>query len=114
MDREEMTQQVKENLRLDTEDHDLRILDVIQAVCDYCNLSPLCIPGTLESFVRQKVQRILDYEKSNGPGCRPAVASISEGDVTVSFAQSLENSWAAVSELNARDKQCLNRYRKLR
>ena len=114
MDKNEMMKKVKTNLQLDTVDYDLKILDTIQAVCDYCNLSWHRIPDELESFVRRKVQGILEFEESNAGGYTPPVASISKGDVRVSFAQSSDNSWVTITELNVRDKQWLNRYRNLR
>lgn len=59
MNRKEMLQTVKQNLRLGTEDHDLIISDLILTVCDYCNLDPDCIPDILEPFVRKRRKELL-------------------------------------------------------
>lgn len=53
----EMLQLVKDNLKLQTEDYDLAIMDLIQDCCSYCNLEEL--PNALESFVRKKIKRMI-------------------------------------------------------
>lgn len=112
MTAEEMAVRVKRKLRLDTDDHDLRIRDMIQEVCDYCNLSLECLPDGLEPFVRDKVQGMIAFEKEKGDGYQAEVASISEGDTSVSFVQS-ENTREHVCRLNEADRSRLNRYRRM-
>lgn len=112
MTAEEMAGRVKRNLRLDTDDHDLRIRDIIQEVCDYCNLPLEYLPDGLEPFVRVKVQGMIAFEKEKGDGYQAEVASISEGDTSVSFVQSSENMREYVCRLNEADRNRLNRYRR--
>lgn len=113
MTAEEMAGRVKKNLRLDTDDHDLRIRDVIQEVCDYCNLPLECLPDGLEPFVRGKVQGMITFGMEKGDGFQAEVASISEGDTSVSFVQSGENTREYVCRLNEADRSRLNRYRRM-
>lgn len=108
-----MAEKVKRNLRLDTDDHDLKILDVIQDVCDYCSLPLECLPDGLEPFVRGKVQGIIAFELENGDGYQPEVSSISEGETSVSFVQNGENTKEYVCRLNEADRSRLNRYRRI-
>ena len=54
MVREEMLKLVKSNLKLDTEDYDLLILDWIQEAISFCNLRPEVLPEFLEPFIRKK------------------------------------------------------------
>ena len=86
MNSNEMLQTVKQNLRLGTEDHDLIISDLILTVCDYCNLDPDCVPDILEPFVRKKARGIIEYEASEGSGYNPEIASIKEGDGSITWA----------------------------
>lgn len=114
MTRMEMTEQVHKNLRLDTYDHDLKISDVIQDVCDYCGLPGDCIPEGLEPFIRRKVQGMITYEEVNGTGYSPEVASIKEGDGSITWAQTEGNTKASIYGLSEADKKALRRYRRLR
>jgi|GEM_PF-435004 len=114
MDSNEMLRSVKANLRLDTEDHDLTISDMILTVCDYCNLAPGCIPDILEPFVRKKVKGIVDYEASEGSGFNLEIASIKEGDGTITWAQTEGNTKASIYGLSDTDKAALRRHRRLR
>ena len=59
MVREEMLKLVKSNLKLDTEDYDLLILDWIQEAISFCNLRPEDLPELLEPFIRKKVKAII-------------------------------------------------------
>lgn len=114
MDRDSMLNLIKENLRLKTEDHDLLVLDTIQEVCNYCNVPPDDIPEALEPFIRRKVKGIMDYEAVNGPGFHPEVASIKEGDGSITWAQTDGNTRASIYGLSESDKQALRRFRRLR
>lgn len=114
MTRIEMAEQVHKNLRLDTYDHDLKILDVIQDVCGYCGLPGDCLPDGLEPFVRRKVQGMIAYEDVNGTGYNPEVASIKEGDGGITWAQTEGNTKASIYGLSEADKKALRRYRRLR
>lgn len=114
MNRKEMLQTVKQNLRLGTEDHDLIISDLILTVCDYCNLDPDCVPDILEPFVRKKARGIIEYETSEGSGYNPEIASIKEGDGSITWAQTEGNTKASIYGLSESDKAGLRRHRRLR
>lgn len=110
----EMLQAVKINLRLETNDHDMTISDMILNVCDYCNLDPDCIPDILEPFIRKKVKGIIDYEASEGSGFNPEIASIKEGDGSITWAQTEGNTKASIYGLSESEKANLRRHRRLR
>ena len=114
MNSNEMLQTVKQNLRLGTEDHDLIISDLILTVCDYCNLNPDCVPDILEPFVRKKAKGIIDYEAVEGNGYNPEIASIKEGDGSITWAQTEGNTKASIYGLSESDKAGLRRHRRLR
>lgn len=114
MNRKEMLQTVKQNLRLGTEDHDLIISDLILTVSDYCNLDPDCVPDILEPFVRKKAKGIIDYEAVEGNGYNPEIASIKEGDGSITWAQTEGNTKASIYGLSESDKAGLRRHRRLR
>ena len=114
MNSNEMLQTVKQNLRLGTEDHDLIISDLILTVCDYCNLDPDCVPDILETFVRKKARGIIEYEASEGSGYNPEIASIKEGDGSITWAQTEGNTKASIYGLSESDKAGLRRHRRLR
>ncbi len=110
----EMLETVKKNLKIKDDSQDLAISDVILAVCDYCNLSQECIPDILEPVIRKKMKGILDYEEANGTGYQPEVASIKEGDGTITWAQTEGNTKATIYGLSDGDKAALRRHRRLR
>lgn len=114
MDSEDMKNQVKENLRLETKDHDLTISDIIVEVHSYCNLCSDHIPDALEPFIRKKVKGIIDYESVRGVGFTPEVASIKEGDGSITWAQTEGNTKASIYELTESDRKILRRFRRLR
>ena len=92
----------------------LAISDMVVAVCDYCNLSQECIPEILEPVIRKKVKGILDYEAAKGTGYQPEVASIKEGDGSITWAQTEGNTKASIYGLSDSDKAALRRHRRLR
>ena len=108
----EMLQLVKDNLKLQTEDYDLAIMDLIQDCCSYCNLEEL--PNALEPFVRKKIKRMIDYETAQGTGYQQDIASIKEGDGSITYATDGSNSREGVYGLSDADKTVLRRYRRLR
>ncbi len=110
----EMLEAVKKNLKIEDDSRDLVISDVILAVCDYCNLSQMCIPDILEPVIRKKIKGILDYEAANGTGYQPEIASIKEGDGTITWAQTEGNTKATIYGLSDSDKAALRRHRRLR
>ena len=114
MTSEAMVNRIKENLQLKTEDHDLQIVDTVMLICDYCNIDPACIPDILEPIIRRKIKGILDYEAANGTGYQPEVASIKEGDGTITWAQTEGNTKATIYGLSDSDKAALRRHRRLR
>lgn len=112
MDKDTMLEIIKKNLRMDTGDYDLVICDLITDVCSYCNLHPSRIPDDLESVVRRKAKGIMDYEAANGTGYIKDIASIKEGDGTITFAAGATKD--AVYNWSARDRAILKRFRRLR
>lgn len=105
---------VKNNLGIQDDKSDLLISDVILMVCDYCNLEPDCIPDILEPFVRKKAKGIIDYEAAEGTGYNPEIASIKEGDGSITWAQTDGNTKASIYGLSESDKAGLRRHRRLR
>ena len=105
---------VKNNLGIQDDKSDLLISDVILMVCDYCNLEPDCIPDILEPFVRKKAKGIIDYEAAEGTGYNPEIASIKEGDGSITWAQTEGNTKASIYGLSESDKAGLRRHRRLR
>lgn len=110
----EMLETVEKNLKLGAGEYGLLISDVILSVCDYCNLDQSCIPDILEPVIRKKVKGILDYEAANGTEYRPEVASIKEGDGSITWAQTDGNTKASIYGLSDSDKAALRRHRRLR
>ena len=110
----EMLETVKKNLKIEDDSQDLVISDVILTVCDYCNLSQECIPDILEPVIRRKIKGIMDYEAANGTGYQPEVASIKEGDGSITWAQTEGNTKATIYGLSDSDKAALRRHRRLR
>lgn len=114
MDHAEMITEVKKNLKLLDDAQDLVISDMILAVCDYCNLSKNCIPDILEPVIRKKVKGIIDYEEVNGTGYHPEVASMKEGDGSITWAQTDGNTRESIYGLSVSDKAALRHHRRLR
>ena len=112
MVKEDMLQLIKDNLKLQTEDYDLVIMDFIQETGTYCNLEEL--PEALEPFVRKKIKGIIDYEAFKGPGYQQEIASIKEGDGSITYATGGSNSREGIYGLSDADKTVLRRYRRLR
>lgn len=109
----EMVFMIKQNLAF-AECEELTISDMVSLVCDYCNIPPENIPETLEPFIRRKIKGILDYEAVNGSGYHPEVASIKEGDGSITWAQTEGNTRVSIYSLNDSDKKELRRFRRLR
>lgn len=114
MTKSEMVDQVKENLYIGDDTRDLTISDVVLMVCGYCNIPLDDIPEELEPFIRRKAKGIMDYEVVKGPGFNPEVASIKEGDGSITWAQTDGNTKASIYGLNESDKRDLRRFRRLR
>lgn len=114
MVREEMLKLVKSNLKLDTEDYDLLILDWIQEAISFCNLRPEVLPEFLEPFIRKKVKAIIDYETAKGTGYQQDISSIKEGDGSITYATGVSNSRDGIYGLSDADKSVLRRFRRLR
>ena len=110
----EMIALVKKNQNIQEDTWDLIISDVILSICDYCNLSQNCIPDILEPVIRRKIKGIMDYEAARGTGYQPEVASIKEGDGTITWAQTEGNTKASIYGLSESDKAALRRHRRLR
>ncbi len=112
----EMREAVKENLHIQGQsgEQDQVISDMILLVCDYCNLSQECIPDILEPLIRKKVKGILDYEAAKGTGYTPEVASIKEGDGSITWALTDGNTKASIYGLSETNKRDLRRHRRLR
>ena len=88
----EMSELVKQNLKIEDGTRDPDISDVIFSICDFCNLDPGCIPEILEPVVRKKVKGIMDYEEANGSGYQQDIASIKEGDGSITYVTDGANS----------------------
>jgi hypothetical protein len=113
MTSEEMKALIKKNLDLQDDNRDLLISDVILDIRTYCYL-PEYLPEDLEPFARKKVKGIIDYEAANGSGYLPEVASIKEGDGSITWAQTEGNTKASIYGLSESDKTFLRRFRRLR
>ena len=114
MTKSEMVLKIKVHLEIEDDRRDLTISDVVLMACDYCNLPAECIPDELEPIIRKKVKGIIDYETVVGTGYQPEVASIKEGDGSITWAQTEGNTKASIYELNDSDKKALRRHRRLR
>lgn len=110
----EMRETVKENLKLTDDTRDLDISDVIFNVCDYCNLNQNELPELLELYIRKKVKGIINYETVKGTGYQQDIASIKEGDGSVTYVTGGSNSREGIYGLTDADKTALRRFRRLR
>ena len=110
----EMLEKVKSNLETEYCARDLNISDVILSVCDYCNMDQDKLPERLEPFIRKKVKDVMDYEAVKGTGYQQDIASIKEGDGSITYATSGSNSREGIYGLSDADKTALRRYRRLR
>ena len=110
----EMRETVKENLKLTDDTRDLDISDVIFNVCDYCNLNQNELPELLEPYIRKKVKGIINYETVKGTGYQQYIASIKEGDGSVTYVTGGSNSREGIYGLTDADKTALRRFRRLR
>ncbi len=110
----EMLTAVKTNLKIDDDTQDLTISDVILLVCEYCNINTEVIPDPLERIVRKKVKGIMDYEAVSGGGFAQDIASIKEGDGTITYVTSGANNKEGIHGLTESDKAALRLYRRLR
>lgn len=112
MDDVQIIERVKANMRLETQDYDVVISDIIQSVKNYCNLDEL--PDALEPFVRRKTKRIVDYEAVNGPGYTQEIARIKEGDGSITYTTDGASSRNAIYNMTDEDRSELRRFRRLR
>lgn len=108
----ELIAKVKEHLDIQGTSRDLTISDVIQDAMNYCNL--LELPEELEPFIRKKVQGIINYEAENGTGNVFDVASIKEGDTSITYKVDANSSKETVYGLSNEDKKRLQSFRRLR
>jgi len=109
--KEELRELVKTNLKIEDDSRDLQIEDVIRECLSYCNLKEP--PAELEPFIRRKVKTIIDYEAETGGNTVFDVASIKEGDTSITYNTS-EISRETIYGLSEKDKQALMRFRRLR
>lgn len=114
MTQAEMLAAVKNNLKIEDDTQDLVISDVILLVCEYCNINTEMIPDALERIIRKKVKGIMDYEAVSGDGFAQDIASIKEGDGTITYVTSGANSKEGIYGLSDSDKTALRLYRRLR
>lgn len=112
MTMEEMALSIQSKLNIVDDTMYQTIMDVITEVIDFCNRDEL--PDVLEPFVRKKVKGIMDYEAANGTGYHPEVASIKEGDGSITWAQTDGNTKASIYGLSDGDRAMLRRHRRLR
>lgn len=114
MTESEMLTKVKQNLKIEDETQDLTISDIILLVCEYCNINAERIPDALERIIRGKVKGIMDYETVTGNGFSQDIASIKEGDGTITYATSGTNGKEGIYGLSDSDKTALRLHRRLR
>lgn len=114
MTESEMLAAVKNKLKIEDDTQDLTISDVILLVCEYCNINTEMIPDALERIIRKKVKGIMDYEAVSGDGFAQDIASIKEGDGTITYVTSGANSREDIYGLSDSDKTALRLYRRLR
>lgn len=114
MTQSEMLTAVKSNLKIEDDTQDLTISDVILLVCEYCNINPELIPDPLERIIRKKTKGIMDYESVSGGGYAQDIASIKEGDGTITYVTSGANNKEGIYGLSDSDKTALRLYRRLR
>lgn len=114
MTKSEMLTAVKTNLKIEDEKQDLTISDVTLLVCEYCNISTEMIPEPLERIIRKKVKGIIDYEAVNGSDFVQDIASIKDGDGTITYVTSGTNNKEGIYGLSESDKTALRLYRRLR
>ena len=70
--------------------------------------------AAVEPVIRKKVKGILNYEEANGTGYHPEVASIKEGDGSITWVQTDGNTKESIYGLSSSDKAALRRHRRLR
>lgn len=114
MTKSEMLTKVKRNLKIEDDKQDLTISDVILLVCEYCNINTERIPDAMERIIRKKAKGIIDYEEANGAGFSQDIASIKEGDGTITYATNSVNGKEGIYGLSDGDKAALRQYRRLR
>lgn len=114
MTESEMLTAVKNNLKIEDETQDLTISDVILLVCEYCNINPEMIPDALERIIRKKAKGIIDYEAASCNEFTQDIASIKEGDGTITYVTSGANSKEGIYGLSDSDKTALRLHRRLR
>lgn len=116
MTKSEMVDLVKKNLNIEDDSRDLAISDVINNVVIYCNLNDKFIPDQLEPFIRKKVSNMISYEDANGSGYHRGVASIKEGDGTITFLTGVDGASEEddIYGLSSIDKIQLQAFRRLR
>lgn len=112
MQTEELIEKVKERLNITGTSRDLTISDVIQDAINYCNLIEL--PAELEPWIRKKVQGIINYEAENGTGTVFDIASIKEGDTSITYKVDSNTSKETVYGLSSEDKKRLQSFRRLK
>lgn len=110
----EMTDRIKDNLGIMDSIRDRLIADIMTETADYCNLYKGEIPDALEPFIRKKVKSIMDYEAARGTGYTQEVASIKEGDGSITWAQTDGNTKASIYGLSESDRRILRRHRRIR
>lgn len=103
---------VKTNLKIEDNTKDLIIKDVIQDALNYCNLKEL--PIELESFIRKKVQSIINYEAENGTSSVFDIKSIKEGDTSITYNVDDKVSKDTIYGLSKGNKLDLQQFRRTR
>jgi len=109
---DEIVALVKTNLVITDITKDLIIKDVIQDVLNYCNLTEL--PVEAESYIRKKVNSIINYEAENGTNAVFDIKSISEGDTTITYNVSDKITKETIYGLSDKDKKVLQIFRRTR
>lgn len=109
---DELIALVKTNLAIIDDTKDLIVKDAIQDALNYCNLTEL--PVEAESYIRKKVQSIINYEAENGTNAVFDIKSIAEGDTTITYNVNDKITKETIYGLSDRDKKSLQLFRRMR
>lgn len=109
---DELIALVKTNLAITDTTKDLIIKDGIQDAMNYCNLTEL--PVEAESYIRKKVNSIINYETIYGKNIVFDIKSISEGDTSTTFNVGDKISKETIYGLSDKDKKALQPFRRTR
>ena len=118
MTKSEMITSIKEKLNITNNSRDILIDDIILLSLGYCNIRSSELPDGIEPIIRRKIKTIIDYEIKieASPLLNSAyeVKSLTEGDSSVTFNVTNDNSRDTIYDLSTTDKRALRKFRRLR